>query len=116
MKAFALRNNFLYSKLLFYSMAVVKVSKKDLLEKLIAKITLRLGNKPTQQDVLDLCIEIGFNHFEEVISRLNPNPVLSDEKIEKILNFREEAAKIKWYSDEELQTTCSQDDFDIYMV
>lgn len=97
-------------------MVGVKVSKKDLLENLIAKITLCLGNQPTQQDVLDLCIQIGFDHFEEVISRLNPFPVLTDEKIKKILKFRDESAKVEWFSDEDVKSSCSPDDYEVYSV
>ncbi|MHA1672465.1 MAG: hypothetical protein ACTSYI_02460 [Promethearchaeota archaeon] len=94
--------------------AVVKVTKKKMLDNLIAKITLRLGRKPTQQDVLDLCIELGVNHFEEIIDRLDPYPALTKEKITKIIQFRNEAAKHEWFDDN--SAFISQDDEDIYSI
>jgi hypothetical protein len=52
-------------------MSVVKIYNKNRLDRLVAKLTLRLGRKPTQQEVVDLCIELGENHFESLISKLH---------------------------------------------
>lgn len=42
-------------------MASVNLNKKNLLEKLQAKITLKLGKKLPQQEILDKSIEFAYN-------------------------------------------------------
>jgi len=49
-------------------MSSVKLNKKSLLEKLQAKITLRLGKKISQQEILDKSIEFAYNRLDEFIS------------------------------------------------
>ena len=37
-------------------MSIVKIKNKKALEQLQAKLTLRLGRRPTQQETLDYCV------------------------------------------------------------
>ncbi len=66
-------------------MANVKMNKKDLLEKLQAEITLRLGKKMSQQDILDKSIEYVYNNLENFISTNIQIPRLTKETLEKII-------------------------------
>ena len=50
-------------------MSIVKISNKKSLEQLQAKLPLRLGRKPTQQDTLDYCLILANQNFEEIIQR-----------------------------------------------
>jgi hypothetical protein len=77
-------------------MSIVKITKKEKLDTLLARITLRLGKKPTQQEVLDFCVELGAEHFEELLMKLNPGPKLDDEKINRIINMSKELADVPW--------------------
>ncbi len=77
-------------------MAVVKIQNKDRLDQLVARLTMRLGRKPTQQEVVDTCIRMGDERFEDLIGRLNPVPILDDEKMEKILAIPDELADVPW--------------------
>ena len=96
-------------------MSVVKIQNKNRLDKLLAKLTLRLGRKPTQQEVVDLCIELGENHFESLISKLHPIPIFDEKKLSKIQNVSKELKDVPW--DLENQTELlSENDIDIYSV
>jgi hypothetical protein len=66
-------------------MSVVKLKNKDLLDQLQAQLTLKLGSKPSLQDILDLCIQMGFENTDELAERLQEVPILSDEKIQRII-------------------------------
>jgi len=77
-------------------MAVVKIQNKDRLDQLVARLTMRLGRKPTQQEVVDNCIRMGDERFEDLISRLNPVPILDDAKMDKILAIPDELADVPW--------------------
>ena len=94
-------------------MSVVKITKKEKLDTLLAKITLRLGKKPAQQEVLYLCVELGAEHFEELLQKLSPGPKLNDEKIARIITMSEQLADVPW---EPLTRgkKISDEDFDIY--
>jgi len=94
-------------------MSVVKITNKQYLDELIAKITLRLGRKPTQQEILEHCVRLGQDHFDELIQRINPIPVFDDNKLQDIIFMREKLAKIKWYPLER-NNFINQDDADIY--
>ncbi|MHA1461019.1 MAG: hypothetical protein ACTSO8_06015 [Promethearchaeota archaeon] len=65
-------------------MASVKMNKKALLEKLQAEITLKVGKKMSQQDILDKSVEFAYNNFENFISANNETPRLTKEIIERI--------------------------------
>jgi len=66
-------------------MSSVKLNKKSLLEKLQAKITLRLGKKISQQEILDKSIEFAYNRLDEFISENIDTPKITDELIERII-------------------------------
>jgi hypothetical protein len=77
-------------------MAVIKLSKKEKLDQLIARLTLQTGIKPTQQDVLDAAVELAETHFEELQSKVAPAPLLDDAKFDRILKLREKLSTIEW--------------------
>lgn len=84
-------------------MSIVKTTKKSELEELVAKLTLRLGKKPAQQEVLDLCVILGSENFEEIAQRLSPTPILDDAKYQRILEMMEEMKKGEWTPVEEIE-------------
>lgn len=94
-------------------MSIVKLTKKEKLDTLLAKITLRLGRKPTQQEVLDLCLELGEDHFEELMEKINPGPKLDDEKIQRITSIRDEMTKIEWCKSSK-EDFISKEDAELY--
>ncbi len=67
-------------------MSSVKLNNKSLLEKLQAEITLRLGKKISQQEILDKGIEYVYNHLDDFILENIDSPKITDELIEKIIN------------------------------
>ncbi len=71
-------------------MAVVKIKDKKQLDQLVAKLTLRLGKKIPQQDVLDVCIKLSTNHIDELADYFSPVPKISKERVIKILNMAED--------------------------
>ena len=52
-------------------MAVVKLTNKDELDKLVASLTLRLGKKIPQQTVIDACIELSAFHIDELENKFS---------------------------------------------
>ena len=62
------------------------MNKKRLLEKLQAEITLRLGKKISQQEILDKGIEYVYNHLDDFILENLDSPKITDELIERIIN------------------------------
>jgi len=65
-------------------MASVKINEKKLLEKLQAKITLMLGKKLTQQEILDKSIKFVYNRIDAFIAEELETPKLTKEKVERI--------------------------------
>lgn len=65
-------------------MANVKLNNKSLLEKLQAEITLKLGKKMSQQDVLDKSIEFVYKRLDEFISEHFDHPPITNELIKRI--------------------------------
>ncbi|TXT63517.1 MAG: hypothetical protein BAJALOKI1v1_710012 [Promethearchaeota archaeon] len=65
-------------------MTSVKMNNKELLEKLQAKITLRLGKKPTQQELLDKSVEFAYKQIDTFIFEEFQQHTLTKEIIEKI--------------------------------
>lgn len=96
-------------------MSVVKIRNKNRLDKLLAKLTLRLGRKPTQQEVVDLCIELGETHFESLIGKLHPIPIFNKEKLERIQNVSKDLMDIPWDLDKR-EDLLNDSDIDIYLV
>jgi hypothetical protein len=75
-------------------MAVVKLTKKEQLDALTAKLTLDLKRKVTQQEILDLCIEYATDNYEEIAEKLSPGKFqLTKKKVKAIkalaLDFEE---------------------------
>lgn len=67
-------------------MTVVKTSDKEAIEKLQAKITLRLGKKISQQETLDLCINFAAEHLDELLIRIKVLPRIDPDKAKAIKN------------------------------
>jgi hypothetical protein len=65
-------------------MASVKMNKKRLLEKLQAEITLKLGKKMSQQDILDKSVEFTYEHLEEFIKETIQHPQLTEKLIKRL--------------------------------
>jgi hypothetical protein len=66
-------------------MASVKLSDKESIEKLQARVTLSKGKKVSQQELLEKCIHFSTDHFDEFIQEELDSPSLPSEKISKIL-------------------------------
>lgn len=66
-------------------MANVKLTKKKLLEKLQAKVTLLKGTKISQQEILDKCIEFSDEHLEDFVNEKVIQKTLTPEKMDLIL-------------------------------
>ncbi|MHA1945085.1 MAG: hypothetical protein ACXAC6_06550 [Candidatus Hodarchaeales archaeon] len=92
-------------------MSIVKIGDKKQLEQLQAKITLRLGRRPTQQEVLDLCVKLGLTYFDNLINLLQHLPNLDQEKVQRILAHRASLKDIPYISEDDL---LSEEDSDIY--
>lgn len=71
-------------------MAVVKLTKKDELDKLIANLTLRLGKRVSQQSVLDACIHLSSTHIDELESYCSDKSHLSRKRVAEILEMAED--------------------------
>ncbi|HME51373.1 MAG TPA: hypothetical protein VKM55_04095 [Candidatus Lokiarchaeia archaeon] len=91
----------------------MKISHKRDLDDLISKITLRLGKKPTQQEIIDACIEFGMEHFDDLVAKLVTIPIIDDEKVRKIQEASESLKDTPWKPLKKEQFA-SQDDFEIY--
>ena len=92
-------------------MSVVKIGDKKQLEQLQAKLTLRLGRRPTQQEVLDLCVKLGLTYFDNLVNLLQHLPYLDQEKVQRILAHRASLQGIPYDSETDL---LSEEDSDIY--
>ncbi len=94
-------------------MTVVKISRKQDLDALVSKLTLRLGTKPTQQEIIDTCIELGIEHFDDLVSKFVSIPVIDDEKVQKIKKAGETLMDTPW-KPVNRDMFANQDDSDIY--
>lgn len=92
-------------------MSIVKIKNKKGLEQLQAKLTLRLGRKPTQQETLDYCLILANQNFEKIIEIAMHIPILNPEKAHKIIKDRNDLKDIPYNSDLQFD---SQDDEDVY--
>lgn len=92
-------------------MSIVKIKNKKALEQLQAKLTLRLGRKPTQKDILDYCLILANDNFEKLVELVSNMPVLSLEKSERIIEARN---KLKNVIYDEKASFGHRDDEDIY--
>ncbi len=66
-------------------MSNVKLTRKDILERIQAKIVVEHQLKITQQEILDKCLEFADLHWENFIREMIMLPPLSKEKLERIL-------------------------------
>ena len=92
-------------------MSVVKIKNKKALEQLQAKLTLRLGRKPTQIEILDYCLILANDNFEKLVELVTNMPVLSFEKSEQIIEARNRLKNVIY---DEGAPFGSRDDKDIY--
>ncbi|MHA1104214.1 MAG: hypothetical protein ACTSPN_00570 [Promethearchaeota archaeon] len=92
-------------------MSIVKIKNKKGLEQLQAKLTLRLGRKPTQQETLDYCLILANQNFEKIIEIAMHLPVLNPDKAQKIIKDRNELMDVPYNSELNFD---SQDDKDVY--
>ena len=92
-------------------MSIVKIKNNKALEQLQAKLTLRLGRKPTQIEILDYCLILANDNFEKLVELVNNMPVLSLEISEQIIEARN---KLKNVIYDEEASFGSRDDKDIY--
>ena len=65
-------------------MCTTELNNKILLEKLQAEITLKLGKKISQQDLLDKSIEFAYKRFDEFVSEHIAHPPITVELIKRI--------------------------------
>lgn len=93
-------------------MSVVKLKNKELLDQLQAQLTLKLGQKPSLQDILDICIQLGYENTDILAERLTEVPILTDEKIQNIIKRKKETSDVPYDINVEF---LSEDDKDIYM-
>ncbi|MHA1670247.1 MAG: hypothetical protein ACTSV5_06660 [Promethearchaeota archaeon] len=92
-------------------MSIVKIKNKKSLEQLQAKLTLRLGRKPTQQETLDYCLILANQNFEEIIQIAMELPMLNPKRAQKIIVERNNLDGIPYNVDLQFD---SENDEDIY--
>lgn len=92
-------------------MSVVKIKNKKSLEKLQARLIIRLGRKPTQQEILDFCVLLAGQNFERLVELASEVPILNLEKVKKIIEKRNKLMNIDWDLSGQF---LSREDQDIY--
>lgn len=92
-------------------MSVVKIKNKKSLEKLQARLIIRLGRKPTQQEILDFCVLLADQNFERLVELASEVPILNLEKVKKIIEKRNKLMNIDWDLSGQF---LSKEDQDIY--
>ena len=95
----------------YINMSIVKIKNKKALEQLQAKLTLRLGRKPTQIEILDYCLILANDNFEKLVELVNNMPVLSLEISEQIIEARNRLKNVIY---DEKASFGHRDDEDIY--
>ncbi len=70
-------------------MHVVKLPNRENLDQIIAKLTLRLGRKVSQQEILNACLKISSNHLDELEQYFSNRPQLTKKQVEEILKLPE---------------------------
>ncbi len=94
-------------------MAVIKTTNKDIIDQLQAKLTLQIGKRFTQQEIVDLCIEFAQENIEELINRASNIPRLTPQLADQILKQIDELEEVPY--DLSL-STANEIDKDIYSV
>ena len=67
-------------------MPVVKIKNKKLLEEIQAKLTLKLGKKFTQQEILDKSLEYLAENLDKFVEDSIPFIEISQERLNQILS------------------------------
>jgi len=93
-------------------MSIVKIQNKKALEQLQARLTLRIGRKTTQQEILDYCVMLANQNLDKLVELATQTPILNQEKVKKILD-RIKNLKNETY-DESAKFENSEDN-DIYL-
>ena len=66
-------------------MAVVKLTKKQQLDELAARLTIDLKKKVSLQDLLDFCVELATEEYDRVVASFRgDHACLSPEKVKAI--------------------------------
>lgn len=71
-------------------MAVVKINDKENLDILVAQLTLRLGHKVHQQDILDACVRLSLANLDQLEQFFIKNRLPSKETVSEILSLAED--------------------------
>ncbi|MHA1167125.1 MAG: hypothetical protein ACTSRU_04845, partial [Candidatus Hodarchaeales archaeon] len=67
--------------------------------------------RPTQHEVVDLCVQLASKKFEDLVLLIDDLPVLTPEKVKEILKRRDDRVNIPYDLDGE---SLSDDDRDVY--
>ena len=94
-------------------MAVIKTTNKEIIDQLQAKLTLQIGKRFTQQEIVDLCIEFAQENLEELINRASNIPRLTPQLADQILKQIDELSEVPY--DLSL-SSASEIDKDIYSL
>ena len=85
-------------------MPVVKLKNKKLLEEIQAKLTLKLGKKFSQQEILDKSLEYLAKNLDQFVEEVFPFIEITPQRLKEI---RESASDFDY-------TTSEDEDIDIY--
>jgi hypothetical protein len=66
-------------------MAGIKITNIKAIDDLQAKLILRTGRKISQQETLDICIEVANANFEEILRIASSIPILTPEIADTII-------------------------------
>ena len=77
-------------------MVVVKTTKKEIIDKLQAKLTLQVGRRFTQQEIVDLSIEYAQDNFDELVNRASNLPRLTPQLAKQIIKRIEEIGDVPY--------------------
>ena len=94
-------------------MAVVKLTKKKALERLQAKLTLKLGRKITQQETLDFCVLVASQNFDKLVKIAEKSPQLTTENVNYFIKERNKLSDIPYNPSAKFGR---EEDNDIYKV
>jgi len=62
----------------------VKLDNTDLLKKFQFELTLKIGKKISQKELLEKCVEFTYNRLEDFLFEILEKPQITDELIAKI--------------------------------
>ncbi len=73
-------------------MGVIKITNKQVLDDLQARLILRLGRKISRHETLDLCLDYATENFEDILRRASSVPILTPAIADKIIHTFEKYA------------------------